>query len=154
MKKKKKTKMNQTALTLFKPKEEDDNDYDYDYEEEEDYDYDDYDATRANLKEYRDSYVLDMDMAGLKSRDIKVEIEDDNVLVISGERRREEGVKYVRMERKVGNFMRKFVLPHNANTYAVSAVCKAGLLSVTVQKKLPHSKPKNPNRRTIKVRIA
>ncbi|PNX65937.1 hypothetical protein L195_g054796 [Trifolium pratense] len=26
--------------------------------------------------------------------------------------------------------------------------------SVTVQKKLPHSKPKNPNRRTIKVRFA
>ncbi|MCI79835.1 hypothetical protein A2U01_0101106, partial [Trifolium medium] len=30
-------------------------------------------------------------------------------------------------------------------------LCKDGLLSVTVQKKLPHSQPKNPNRRTIEV---
>ncbi|CAB4298021.1 unnamed protein product [Prunus armeniaca] len=42
--------------------------------------------------------------------------ENDNVLVLSRERRRdkeikESGVKYVRMERRIGKFMRKFVLP-------------------------------------------
>ncbi|KAI6679917.1 hypothetical protein NL676_033798 [Syzygium grande] len=75
--------------------------------------------------------------AGLKSGDIKVQVEDDNVLVVSGERKREEekeGAKYLRMERRVGKFMRKFALPENANTEAVSAVCRDGVLTVTVEK--------------------
>jgi HSP20 family protein len=94
-----------------------------------------------------------MDMAGLKSGEIKVEVEDDNVIVISGERKREFGVKYLRMERRVGNLMRKFVLPENANSDAISAVCQDGLLSVTVQKKLLVPQP-NKTRTIEVVRIA
>jgi HSP20 family protein len=111
-------------------------------------------ATLADVKEYPNSYSFVIDMPGLKSGDIKVQVEDDNVLVISGERKREEekeGVKYLRMERRVGKFMRKFVLPENANTDAVSAVCQDGVLSVTVDK-LPPPQPKKP--RTVEVKIA
>ncbi|KAL5071594.1 hypothetical protein RYX36_022481 [Vicia faba] len=111
-------------------------------------------ATPADVKENPNSYVFVIDMPGLKSGDIKVQVEDDNVLVISGERKREEeekeGAKYLRMERKVGKFMRKFVLPENANTDAVSAVCQDGVLSVTVEK-LPPPQPKKP--RTIEVKV-
>jgi HSP20 family protein len=110
-------------------------------------------AITADVKEYRESYVLEMDMAGLKSGEIKVEVEDDNVIVISGERKREFGVKYLRMERRVGNLMRKFVLPENANSDAISAVCQDGLLSVTVQKKLLVPQP-NKTRTIEVVRIA
>jgi HSP20 family protein len=111
-------------------------------------------ATLADVKEYPNSYSFVIDMPGLKSGDIKVQVEDDNVLLISGERKREEekeGVKYLRMERRVGKFMRKFVLPENANTDAVSAVCQDGVLSVTVDK-LPPPQPKKP--RTIEVKVA
>ncbi|KAL8097943.1 hypothetical protein AgCh_030895 [Apium graveolens] len=93
-------------------------------------------------------------MPGLKSGDIKVQVEEDNVLVVSGERKREEdkeGVKYVRMERKVGKFMRKFALPENANLENINAVCQDGVLSVTVQK-LPPPEPKKP--KTIEVKTA
>ncbi|KAL5071596.1 hypothetical protein RYX36_022483 [Vicia faba] len=111
-------------------------------------------ATPADVKENPNSYVFVIDMPGLKSGDIKVQVEDDNVLVISGERKREEeekeGAKYLRMERRVGKFMRKFVLPENANTDAVSAVCQDGVLSVTVEK-LPPPQPKKP--RTIEVKV-
>ncbi|CAA2997598.1 kda class ii heat shock [Olea europaea subsp. europaea] len=111
-------------------------------------------ATPADIKEYPNSYVFIVDMPGLKSNDIKVQVEDDNVLLISGERKRDEekeGAKYVRMERRVGKFMRKFVLPENANTNAISAVCQDGVLAVTVQK-LPPPEPKKP--KTIEVKIA
>ncbi|CAI0375973.1 unnamed protein product [Linum tenue] len=78
-------------------------------------------ATPADVKEYPNSYAFIIDMPGLKSGDIKVQVEDDNVLIISGERKREEekeeGAKYVRMERRVGKLMRKFVLPENANCW-------------------------------------
>ncbi|KAK2980102.1 hypothetical protein RJ640_019525 [Escallonia rubra] len=111
-------------------------------------------ATPADVKEYPNSYVFIIDMPGLKSGEIQVQVEDDNVLVISGERKREEGKdegKYVRMERRIGKFMRKFVLPENANVEAVSAVCQDGVLTVTVQK-LPPPEPKKP--KTIEVKIA
>lgn len=111
-------------------------------------------ATPADVKEYPNSYVFIIDMPGLKSGDIKVQVEDDNVLVISGERKRDEekeGAKYVRMERRVGKLMRKFVLPENANTDAISAVCQDGVLTVTVQK-LPPPEPKK--RKTIEVKVA
>ncbi|KAJ9550600.1 hypothetical protein OSB04_014645 [Centaurea solstitialis] len=105
-------------------------------------------ATPADVKEYPNSYVFIVDMPGLKSGDIKVQVEDENVLVISGERKREEGeekegVKYVRMERRIGKFMRKFVLPENANTEKISAICQDGVLTVTVEK-LPPPEPKKP----------
>ncbi|CAN4118905.1 unnamed protein product [Withania somnifera] len=111
-------------------------------------------ATPADVKEYPNSYVFVVDMPGLKSGDIKVQVEDDNVLLISGERKREEekeGAKYVRMERRVGKFMRKFTLPENANTGAISAVCQDGVLTVTIPK-LPPPEPKKP--KTIEVKIA
>ncbi|RAL39374.1 hypothetical protein DM860_002907 [Cuscuta australis] len=112
-------------------------------------------ATPADVKEYPNSYVFVIDMPGLNSGDIKVQIEDDNVLTITGERKREaeekEGVKYVRMERRVGKFMRKFVLRENANPEKISASCRDGVLTVTVEK-LPPPEAKKP--RTIEVKIA
>lgn len=93
-------------------------------------------------------------MPGLKSGQINVQVEDDNVLLISGDRKREEekeGAKYVRMERRIGKFMRKFVLPENADTNKISAVCQDGVLTVTVEK-LPPPEPKKP--KTIEVKIA
>ncbi|KAJ4957752.1 hypothetical protein NE237_024863 [Protea cynaroides] len=111
-------------------------------------------TTPADVKEEPNSYVFVIDMPGLKSGDIKVQVEGDNVLIISGERKREEekeGAKYLRMERRVGKFMRKFVLPENANTDAISAVCQDGVLTVTVEK-LPPPEPKKP--KTIEVKIA
>ncbi|KAL2317956.1 hypothetical protein Fmac_031832 [Flemingia macrophylla] len=110
-------------------------------------------STPADVKEYPKSYVFEIDMPGLKSGDIKVQVEDDNVLLISGERKRQEekeGSKYLRMERRVGKFMRKFVLPENANTDSISALCQDGVLTVTVQK-LPPPEPKKP--RTIEVKV-
>ncbi|KAJ0592219.1 putative small heat shock protein HSP20 [Helianthus annuus] len=111
-------------------------------------------VTPADVKEYPNSYVFIVDMPGLKSGDIKVQVEDDNVLVISGERNREEekeGVKYVRMERRIGKLMRKLALPENANTDKISAICQDGVLTVTVEK-LPPPEPKKP--KTIQVQVA
>ncbi|XP_031094048.1 18.8 kDa class II heat shock protein [Ipomoea triloba] len=114
-------------------------------------------ATPADVKEYPNSYVFIVDMPGVKAAEIKVQVEDDNVLVVSGERKRKrekdekDGVKYLRMERRVGKFMRKFVLPENANVEAINAVYKDGVLQVTVEK-LPPPEPKKP--KTVEVKVA
>lgn len=109
-------------------------------------------STPADVKEYPNSYVFIVDMPGLKPGDIKVQVEDGNVLVISGERKREEekaGAKYVRMERRIGKLLRKFVLSDNSDVGKISAVCKDGVLTVTVEK-LPPPEPKKP----IEVKVA
>nr|GMD87390.1 17.3 kDa class II heat shock protein-like [Ipomoea batatas] len=80
-------------------------------------------ATPADVKEYPSSYVFIIDMPGLKSGDIKVQIDEDNL-------------------------MRKFVLPENANKEKITAVCQDGVLTVTVEK-LPPPEPKKP--RTIEI---
>ncbi|KAJ3692013.1 hypothetical protein LUZ60_012363 [Juncus effusus] len=113
-------------------------------------------STPADVKELPGSYVFTIDMPGLKKDDINVQLEDGNVLMISGERKRPEaeekdGVKYLRMERRMGKFMRKFVLPENANLETVSAVCQDGVLNVKVEK-LPPPEPKKP--KTIEVKVA
>lgn len=108
-------------------------------------------ATPADIIEYPNAYHFVVDMPGLKVDQIKVHIEDGNVLVVSGERRRErekekeekEGVKYVRMERRFGKLLKKFVLPENANLDKICAVCQDGVLTVTVEKK-PPPEPKKP----------
>jgi HSP20 family protein len=111
-------------------------------------------STPADVKEYPKSYSFIIDMPGLKPGDINVQVDEDKVLVISGARKRddgEEGAKYLRVERRFGKFMRKFVLPENANTDAVSAVCQDGVLTVNVEK-LPPPEPKKP--KTIEVKVA
>ncbi|KAL5082757.1 hypothetical protein RYX36_011178 [Vicia faba] len=88
-----------------------------------------------------------IDVPGLKSGDIKVHVEDYNVLVISGERKMKEdkeGATYLRIETMVGKYMHEFVLLENANTNVISAVCQGGVLSVTIET-LPPSQPKKLN---------
>ncbi|KAE8700379.1 17.9 kDa class II heat shock protein [Hibiscus syriacus] len=115
-------------------------------------------ATPADVMEYPTSYVFVVDMPGMSNGEIKVQVEDENVLVVSGERKRDkekddekEGVRYVRMERRMGKFMRKFQLPENADMDKISAVCKDGVLRVTVEK-IPPPEPKKP--KTIEVKVA
>ena len=54
------------------------------------------------------------------------------------------------MERKVGKFMRKFMLPDNANMDKISATSQDGVLTVTVEK-VP---PPEPKTKTIEVKVA
>lgn len=110
-------------------------------------------ATPADVKEYPSSYAVVVDMPGVAAADIKVQLEEESrVLVVSGERRREkeEGVKFLRMERRHGKFMRKFPLPENADVEGISAVSREGVLTVTVPK-LPPPEPKRPKVIEVKV---
>ncbi|XP_072961280.1 17.1 kDa class II heat shock protein-like [Typha angustifolia] len=96
--------------------------------------------------------VLTVDMPGVNPGEVKVQVEEGNVLVISGERKMTEDKegKYLRMERRMGKFMRKFPLPENANLESITAAYRDGVLTVTVEKK-PPPEPKKP--RTVEVRV-
>lgn len=71
------------------------------------------------------------------------------MLTIRGKRKREEKTedeaqtKFLRLERKNGNFFRKFTLPEDVNLDGITASSKDGVLTVKVPKHVPEpEKPK------------
>lgn len=87
-----------------------------------------------------------MALAGVKKEDVKVQIEDDNILEISGERIKEEEKgddKWHRVERSRGSFRRRFRLPENADVEEISCGLENGVLTVNVPKKETQEVPKN-----------
>ena len=98
---------------------------------------------RVDWKETPEAHVFKADLPGLKKEEVKVEVEDKNILQISGERSKEneeKNDKWHRVERASGKFMRRFKLPENAKVDEVKACMENGVLSVTVPK-MPERKP-------------
>ncbi|XP_022873348.1 17.3 kDa class I heat shock protein-like [Olea europaea var. sylvestris] len=94
-------------------------------------------ATRIDWKETPEGHVFKADLPGLKKEEVKVEVEEGNILQISGERSREKEEKndtWHRMERSSGRFFRRFRLPENAKMDQVTASMENGVLTVVVPK--------------------
>ncbi|XP_073128262.1 18.1 kDa class I heat shock protein-like [Henckelia pumila] len=88
-------------------------------------------------KETPTAHVFKADVPGLRKEEVKVEVEDDRVLHIRGERKREteeKGDTWHRVERSSGAFVRRFRLPENAEVDEVKASMADGVLTVTVPK--------------------
>ncbi|XP_059666356.1 18.2 kDa class I heat shock protein-like [Cornus florida] len=107
---------------------------------------------RANIdwKETPTAHVFKADVPGLKKEEVKVEMEDDRVLQISGERSREQeekGDTWHRVERSSGRFMRRFRLPENAKIDQVKAAMDNGVLTVTI----PKEEVKKPDVKSIEI---
>ncbi|KAI4296791.1 hypothetical protein L6164_036716 [Bauhinia variegata] len=94
-------------------------------------------TTRVDWKETPEAHVFKADIPGLKKEEVKVEVEDDRVLQISGERNVEKEDKndtWHRVERSSGKFLRRFRLPENAKMEQIKASIENGVLTVTVPK--------------------
>ena len=99
---------------------------------------------RVDIREDEKNIYLSAEIPGLSKEDVKVSINDDNVLTIKGEKKLEEKKEeenYVKLERQYGSFVRSFVLPENVDTESVKASFKDGLLELTLERLEP-VKPK------------
>ena len=96
-----------------------------------------YAHARIDWKETPEAHVLKADLPGVWKQEARVEVEDDRVIQISGERnleKHDQNDTWHRAERSSGKFLRRFRLPENAKMDQVKAVLENGVLTVTVPK--------------------
>ncbi|GLU11511.1 hypothetical protein SLE2022_282500 [Rubroshorea leprosula] len=106
--------------------------------------------TRVDWRETPEAHVFKADLPGIKKEEVKVEVEDDSVLQISGQRNIEKEDKndtWHRVERSSGKFMRRFRLPENAKPDEIKASIEDGVLTVTV----PKAEVKKPDVKAIQI---
>jgi HSP20 family protein len=95
------------------------------------------------VKETADSFVVRADLPGVKDGDLDISLHN-GVLSISGSRQSEErkdGESYYLYERQYGSFSRSFSLPEAADAERVEANLDAGVLTLTIGKKV-EAKPR------------
>ena len=90
-------------------------------------------------KETPTAHVFMADMPGLRKEEVKVEVEQERVLRISGQRARaaeEKGDRWRRVERSAERFVRSVRLPADADTdgAGVHAALDNGVLTITIPK--------------------
>ncbi len=90
---------------------------------------------RTDLRRTKDGYVLKMDVPGLEKADIHVEARGP-WLRVYGERREDTGAKegrnFFHRERRYGYFSRVLPLPEDADTSAMRAEYRRGVLTLTI----------------------
>lgn len=94
-------------------------------------------APAVDIKEEADKFVIHADIPGVKPEEMDINMEE-GVLTIKGEKKTEaktdeEG--YKRIERTHGTFYRRFSLPDTANSDAISAQSKHGVLEIIIPKR-------------------
>lgn len=90
-------------------------------------------------------FVVRADLPGMKKEDVKVNIQD-NMLILEGERKVEEEVKkdnFHRTERTYGSFFRSLPLPEGVKVDKIDAKFKDGVLEVTMPIEAPKKDVKN-----------
>lgn len=94
-------------------------------------------APRSEASALQDCYEIDVELPGVKAKDVDVSIHD-NALVVRGEKRserEESGRSYFFSEREYGAFQRTFRLPPDADGEKVDADFKDGVLSLRIAKR-------------------
>lgn len=105
-------------------------------------------APRIDIIEDEKKLYVQAELAGIAKEDVKLKINSDGVLCISGEKKRcekygenKDSIEVVRIERSFGAFNRSFQLPENINKDSIKAKFENGVLEITLDKIEPE-KPK------------
>jgi HSP20 family protein len=101
----------------------------------------------VDVREYADRFQLLLDIPGVEPKDVEITL-DGGVLTVSGSRTEEKDVggsgsepQQQRLERRLGRFYRRFMLPDTADGENVTASGRNGVLEVVIHKQ-PKAQPR------------
>ena len=100
-----------------------------------------------DVAEEDEAILVRAEVPGCKAEDIEISVYG-NILTISGEKKLSEEKKekgYYHVESTYGSFRRELTLPTDVDQAKIDAVCKDGVLSITL--------PKAEKAKTIKVKV-
>lgn len=97
-------------------------------------------APAVNIIETDKAYKVEIAAPGLTKEDFRINIQDDNELVVTMERReehedREEKGTYLRREFTFNQFTQRMILPENVNQDQIDAQVSHGVLTIQIPKK-------------------
>jgi len=101
-------------------------------------------SPRVDITEDEKALYFWVEIAGVNKEDVKLSINDENILLIKGFKKRDENYENkasIRSERNFGEFTRSFLLPDNINKESILAKFETGVLMIKFDKKEPE-KPK------------
>jgi HSP20 family protein len=104
-------------------------------------------APAIDVERKNGSLVIRADVPGIKSNEVKIEVEDD-ILTVSGaheERKEEKDKRFLRRERRYGSFSRSMALPPGVDAKKIKAKTQDGVIEVTVPL------PKEPKKETVTI---
>jgi HSP20 family protein len=91
-------------------------------------------APRSDASALDDYYEINVELPGVKSEDVEVQVRD-NTLSVRGEKhseREEKGRTYFFSEREYGAFQRTFPLPPDADSQKIDAAFDDGVLRLRI----------------------
>ena len=102
---------------------------------------------KTDIRERKDSYVLDIDLPGFKKDEIKVQLKDGYLTLAAAkgldkDEKDKEG-NYIRRERYAGTLSRSFYVGDAVSEEDIHAKYEDGILKLSVPKKAPKAVEKN-----------
>lgn len=95
----------------------------------------------VDMKENENSYLIEAELPGYKKDDIKISVNEDNILEIQSEKKETSVEKdhandfeWIVKERMQENFIRSFRFPHQVQAEKIDAVFKDGILTLNIPK--------------------
>jgi HSP20 family protein len=95
---------------------------------------------RLNIQSTKKNYIYEFDLAGVPKKDIKLSIDENNVLTLTGKKENkveEKSDNYVKQEIFYGSFSRVIKLPDDINQDKLQTEYNNGILKLTIGKKAP-----------------
>lgn len=98
-------------------------------------------AMNTDIREFEDSYQIDMELPGFAKEDVKAELKDGYMTIeashTENKDEKDDKGRYVRKERYSGSYSRSFYVGENVTEEDIRAKFTDGILTVTVPKKEP-----------------